>query len=252
MLSYAMQTLAGRDADMTAEATGATSQRRVASCPVRERPRISWMRGDAPSRISFGRLRPRALGQAPPHRRREPGMIYAGVDIAKTDHVIGAVDERGAEMCPPMPFKNTEAGLERAVAWLEGLAGSPSDVVVGMEATGHYWMACYSFLVARGYSVAVINPMQVKAVRKLKGLDKVKNDSGGGPITKHGSPYLRRALWLAANRARQYDPGLRAFYDRKRAEGKPHRVAVTAVARKLCHIVFAVMRDQVPYDPGRE
>ena len=50
----------------------------------------------------------------------------------------------------------------------------------------------------------------------------------------------------------QYDPGLRAFYDRKRAEGKPHRVAVTAVARKLCHIVFAVMRDQVPYDPGRE
>ena len=98
----------------------------------------------------------------------------------------------------------------------------------------------------------MINPMQVKAVRKLKGLDKVKNDSGGGPITKHGSPYLRRALWLAANRARQYDPGLRAFYDRKRAEGKPHRVAVTAVARKLCHIVFAVMRDQVPYDPGRE
>lgn len=39
-------------------------------------------------------------------------MIYAGVDIAKTDHVIGAVDERGAEMCRPMPFKNTEAGLD--------------------------------------------------------------------------------------------------------------------------------------------
>ena len=99
-------------------------------------------------------------------------MIYAGVDIAKTDHVIGAVAARGAETCPPMPFKTTEAGLERAVAWLEGLAGSPSDVVVGMEATGHYWMACYSFLVARGYSVAVINPRQGKAVRKRKGRDK--------------------------------------------------------------------------------
>ena len=78
-----------------------------------------------------------------------------------------------------------------------------------------------------------------------------KFDSGGGPITKHGSPYLRRALWLAANRARQYDPSLRAFYERKRREGKCHRVAVTAVARKLCHIVFAVMRDGVPYDPAR-
>ena len=78
-----------------------------------------------------------------------------------------------------------------------------------------------------------------------------KFDSGGGPITKHGSPYLRRALWLAANRARQFDPALRAFYDKKRSEGKPHRVAVTAVARKLCHVVFAIMRDQVPYSPGR-
>ena len=103
-------------------------------------------------------------------------MIYAGVDIAKTNHVVGAVDGRGDEVCRPMPFKNTEAGFERAAAWLEGLAESPSDVVVGMEATGHCWVACYSFLVARGYSVAVINLVQVKAVRKLKGLDKVKND----------------------------------------------------------------------------
>ena len=76
-------------------------------------------------------------------------------------------------------------------------------------------------------------------------------DSGGGPITKQGDPYLRRAVWLAANRARQHDPALKAFYDKKRAEGKRHRVAVTAVARKLCHIVYAVMRDQVPYDPNR-
>ena len=79
-----------------------------------------------------------------------------------------------------------------------------------------------------------------------------KFDGGGGPITKHGSPYLRRAVWLAAGRACQHDPKLRAFYEKKRAEGKPHRVAVTAVARKLCHIVFAVMRDQAPYDPERE
>ena len=71
-------------------------------------------------------------------------------------------------------------------------------------------------------------------------------DGGGGPITGRGSPCLRRALRLAASRAWQSDPSLRAFYDRKRAEGKCHRVAVTAVARKLCHIVFAAMRDGAP------
>ena len=176
MLSDAMQTLAGRDADMTAEATGATSQRRVASCPVRERPRISWMRGDAPPRISFGRLRSRALGQAPPHRRREPGMIYAGVDIAKTDHVIGRSTSAGRRCVRRCRSRTPRPGSRGPSRGSRALRGRRSDVVVGMEATGHYWMACYSFLVARGYSVAVINPMQVKAVRKLKGLDKVKND----------------------------------------------------------------------------
>jgi len=38
---------------------------------------------------------------------------------------------------------------------------------------------------------------------------------------------------------------------RSAARGSPHRVAVTAVARKLCHIIFAVMRRQAPYDPDR-
>lgn len=392
-------------------------------------------------------------------------MIYAGVDIAKTDHVIGAVDETGAEIAKPMGFKNTEAGFERCVAWLESVAESEDEVFVGMEATGHYWKACFAHLAAAGYRVCVVNPMQVHAMRRLKGLSGVKNDRidarliaetlrqgdydetrlatdevqalrqltryrqalkqelaavktqavcvldayfpeyaglfsdvfgaaslkvlaecptpsevgrrrastiakllsegsrgrlgadkaaqlkaaarssvgirlgedaasfqiktqvsqieflnatvakverevasllariepnvttipgvstatgaqivaeigdvrrfGGGaaivkyaglnpgvdesgkhsaegvPITKHGSPYLRRALWLAANRARQYDPRLKAFYDKKRREGKPHRVAVTAVARKLCHVVYAVMRDGEPYDPAK-
>ena len=94
------------------------------------------------------------------------------------------------------------------------------------------------------------------AIVKYAGLNPGVDESGrysaeGVPITKHGSPYLRRSLWLAANRARQYDPRLRAFYDKKRREGKPHRVAVTAVARKLCHVVYAVMRDGEPYDPAK-
>ena len=55
-------------------------------------------------------------------------MIYAGVDIAKMDHVIGAVDETGAEAARPMAFKNTEAGFERCVAWLESVAESEEDV----------------------------------------------------------------------------------------------------------------------------
>lgn len=92
------------------------------------------------------------------------------------------------------------------------------------------------------------------SIVKYAGLNPGVSQSGrfeakGSPITKAGSPYLRRAMWLAAETASRFDPGLREFYDKKRREGKCHRVAVTAVARKLCHIVYAVMRDKAPYDP---
>lgn len=66
-------------------------------------------------------------------------------------------------------------------------------------------------------------------------------------LSKRGSPYLRWYLWLAADRARRFDPALRAYYEKKRSEGKCHKVAVSAVVRKLCSIVFAVLRDGRPY-----
>ena len=66
-------------------------------------------------------------------------------------------------------------------------------------------------------------------------------------LSKRGSPYLRWYLWVAADRARRFDPALRDYYQKKRAEGKCHKVAVSAVVRKLCAIVYAVLRDGKPY-----
>lgn len=75
-----------------------------------------------------------------------------------------------------MQFRNCESGFERCVARLEGVAEGPEDITVAMAATGHYWMACFSYLAAAGYTVVVINPVHVRAVRKLKSLSGVKND----------------------------------------------------------------------------
>ena len=47
--------------------------------------------------------------------------------------------------------------------------------MIGLEATGHYWLALYAFLSELGYPVIVLNPLQVAAYRKT-GLRKVKND----------------------------------------------------------------------------
>lgn len=68
-------------------------------------------------------------------------------------------------------------------------------------------------------------------------------------MSKCGSPYLRRAIWLAATVASFNDPVLSAYYNKKREEGKHHFTAVGAVARKLLYIIHAVLRNNKPYTP---
>lgn len=69
-----------------------------------------------------------------------------------------------------------------------------------------------------------------------------------GRITKRGNPHLRSAFYLAAQVARCHDPELKAFFDKKISEGKPTRVAIVAVARKLCERVYAVVKKGKPYE----
>lgn len=67
-------------------------------------------------------------------------------------------------------------------------------------------------------------------------------------MSKRGSPYLRKALFQAALIASQHDPTLKAFYDKKRAEGKHHLTAIGAVSRKLCYFIHAILTKNEPYE----
>ena len=92
-----------------------------------------------------------------------------------------------------------------------------------------------------------------KQVVSYAGLDASVHESGDfvgtrSHISKRGSPYLRRALWGAAFVASWADPELSAYYHRLRARGKHHNVAVGAVARKLCYILYAVLSENRPFD----
>ena len=68
-----------------------------------------------------------------------------------------------------------------------------------------------------------------------------------GKLTKRGSPHLRQALFVAASIARMHDPELKAYYEKKRSEGKKYTVAVCAVARKLINRIYIVWKRQTPY-----
>ena len=67
------------------------------------------------------------------------------------------------------------------------------------------------------------------------------NSHRQGHITKHGNASLRRYVYLMASGARTYNPYFRAYYDKKRAEGFPHRKAMVALMNKLIRTVFALL-----------
>jgi len=47
------------------------------------------------------------------------------------------------------------------------------------------------------------------------------------------------------------DPASKAFYDRKRAEGKRHNAALICLARRRCDVILAMLRTCQPYQPAR-
>lgn len=67
-------------------------------------------------------------------------------------------------------------------------------------------------------------------------------------ISKRCSPYLRKALFQAALVASNTDPVLKAYYQKKCVEGKHHKTCIGAVARKMCNIIYVVLKNDKPYE----
>jgi transposase len=89
-------------------------------------------------------------------------------------------------------------------------------------------------------------------VAAYAGLAPVTRRSGisirGEHQSHRGNRRLKRALYLSAFSALR-DPLSRAYYDRKRHERKTHQQALTALARRRCDVLFAMLRDGSLYNP---
>jgi transposase len=82
------------------------------------------------------------------------------------------------------------------------------------------------------------------------GLAPVTRQSGtsirGESQSRRGNHRLKNAMFLAAF-ASLRSPESKAFYDRKRAEGKRHNAAVICLARRRCDVILAMLRNLETY-----
>lgn len=101
--------------------------------------------------------------------------------------------------------------------------------------------------------VPELGSLSPKKIAALAGLAPFNADSGqfrGLRKIKGGRKRVRDALYMAAVSAARHNPHLKLTYKRLRSAGKPAKVALIAIARKLLVIANALLRDQTEFKPA--
>lgn len=131
-----------------------------------------------------------------------------------------------------------EAQIEQVIATDEGFART-ADILRSVPVIGP---VASTMLIAELPELGQINGEQAVA---LTGLAPIAHDSGamwGKRAIGGGRRMLRHVMFQIALVVSLHKPVLKAFADRLRTAGKPHKVVITAVARKLVAIVNALVK----------
>ena len=187
------------------------------------------------SRGRFGRAKAEEVKAA---AKRSVGATFAAESVAfelkslvdTVEYLDRQIDELEAEACREM-----DQEVRALLTSIPGI-GDVSAATIAAEI---------------GAPERFENPKKLVA---YAGIDASASDSGDfesaeNHMSKRGSSYLRYALMTAADRARVHDPYFGDYYDSMIARGKHHYVAVSGVARKLCGVILAVLRERRPYEP---
>lgn len=132
-------------------------------------------------------------------------MLIVGCDIGSEIHYIRAIDTRGREFSKKaFGFSNTVEGFERAKTWALRIAAAydKTQIVWGLEPTGHYWFCLASWLVKNGISVVQVNPYAVKQTKELEDNSQRKDDLKDPKLIANlvkdgnfGMPYLPESVY---------------------------------------------------------
>jgi hypothetical protein len=69
-------------------------------------------------------------------------------------------------------------------------------------------------------------------------------------LSKTGEPMPCKAIYLPMLSALSFNPAIRVFCQRLKANGKPGQSYVYTAMRKLTHIAFAILKSDKPFDPN--
>ena len=103
-------------------------------------------------------------------------MICVGIDVAKDKHDCFISVSDGEASFKPFTIPNSREGFESLLQRIESVSDDLSRAKVGLEATGHYSCSLLGFLIGKGLTTFVINPLHTNLYRKSLSLRKTKTD----------------------------------------------------------------------------
>jgi transposase len=103
-------------------------------------------------------------------------MVYVGIDIAKDKHDCFIISSEGEVLQDVFTIPNTMTGFDDLLQRIRSVSGTSGKVKVGLEATGHYSYNILGFLLDKGLTTFVINPLHTNLYRKSLSLRKTKTD----------------------------------------------------------------------------
>lgn len=133
------------------------------------------------------------------------------------------------------------AGLRKSPAWR-----AKDELLRSLKGIGR--ITSGTLLVA----LPELGRLDRREIAALVGLAPFNRDSGtlrGRRSIYGGRARIRTLLYMAATTAIRCNPVIRAFYERLKSRGKPHKVALVACMRKMLTILNAMVRESTPWTP---
>jgi len=260
-----LRILNGRDADLAADATRAANRLRDAILAVS--PALERAVGD--KLASNAGLRDALARWGTPTALRSAGRARVRARVAKrsprtahrlTEAIWAALDAQSLTVTAEATWGDTisdlAADLDRICARRAQLTADIEEAFLA-HPLGKVLASLCGFGPRTGArALAEIgDPHRFADGSRLAayaGLAPIDWQSGRSATTRKprgGNHRLKNALFTAAFVATQHDPDARAYYQRKRSEGKRHNAAVICVARRRCNIILAMLKTQTPYQP---
>ena len=103
-------------------------------------------------------------------------MIYVGIDVAKDKHDCFITNSDGEVLFKAFTIQNNREGFDDLFQKISSVAEDLTKVKVGLEATGHYSYNLLGYLVDKGLTTYVINPLHTNLYRKSLSLRQTKTD----------------------------------------------------------------------------